>query len=366
MKLIKKFENYMSREEMCQVLCGCGYNMSELEKCSNQELAEMCANAENQNSENSTNNTQNNTMTTENNSSMSRKEMCRMLTNNGYSMSELQGCSNQELAEMCANCRNNDQELSNNSNNNNTMTTENNNSMSREQMCRMLTNNGYSLSELEKCSNQELAEMCANCRDNDAESHDNAWNNNMTTHESKKWIQGAIKKPGSLRKSMDKKEGEKLTKSEIDSELQALKGKDKDKSKKGVQGLSKKDLTKYRRLNLAKTLKGLKEHQETQNYMFFGNLQTIKRLIDEMLEMDESKIDAILTDGHGWALDHIATSKDDIEEVFNFLASHDEPHHHELDHAHEEPSHEETEGNLANKDLEDEMKGIKSFNDFKK
>lgn len=307
MKLIKKFENYMSREEMCQVLCGCGYNMSELEKCSNQELAEMCANAENQNSDSNANNNQNNTMTT-----------------------------------------------------------ENNNSMSREQMCRMLTNNGYSLSELEKCSNQELAEMCANCRDNDAESHDSAWNN-MSSNESKgeKWIQSAIKKPGSLKKSMGKKEGEKLTKSEIDSELQALKGKDKDKSKKGVQGLSKKDLTKYRRLNLAKTLKGLKEHQETQNYMFFGNLQTIKRLIDEMLEMDESKIDAILTNGHGWALDHIATSKDDIEEVFNFLASHDEPHHHEFT-SHDEPSHEETEGELANKDLESEMKGIKSFNDFKK
>ena len=38
MKLIKRFESYMSREEMCNVLCRCGYNMSELEECSNQEL----------------------------------------------------------------------------------------------------------------------------------------------------------------------------------------------------------------------------------------------------------------------------------------------------------------------------------------
>ena len=44
-----------------------------------------------------------------------------------------------------------------------------------------------------------------------------------------KWIKDAIKKPGSLRKSMKKKKGEKITKSEIDSELQALKGKDIDK-----------------------------------------------------------------------------------------------------------------------------------------
>ena len=138
----------------------------------------------------------------------------------------------------------------------------------------------------------------------------------------KKWIKDAIKKPGSLRKSLNKKEGEKISKSEIDSELQALKGKDKDSKKKGVQGLSKNDLAKFRKLNLAKTLKGLKEHQETQNYMFFGNLQTMKRLIDKMLEMDESKIDEVLKE-HNWALDHIATSKDYVEEVFNFLAGHE-------------------------------------------
>ena len=194
---------------------------------------------------------------------------------------------------------------------------------------------------------------------------------------SNKWIKDAIKKPGSLRKSLGKKEGEKISKNEIDSELQALRGKDKDKSKKGVQGLSKKDLAKYRKLNLAKTLKGLKEHQETQNYMFFGNLQTMKRLIDEMLEMDESKVDEILKE-HNWALDHIATSKDDIEEVFNFLAGHESKESEHEDgliggpgasyptHIHnEEPSHEETEGSLANKDLEDEMKNIKSFGNFK-
>lgn len=140
-----------------------------------------------------------------------------------------------------------------------------------------------------------------------------------------KWIQDAIKNPGALKKSMGKGEGEKISKSEINAELSKLKSKDKDPDKKGVQGLSKKDLTKFKRLNLAKTLKGLKEHQEHSNYMFFANLETIQRLVDEMLHMDKSKLDSILSDGHGWAVDHISTSKDDIEEVFNFLASHDEP-----------------------------------------
>ena len=79
-------------------------------------------------------------------------------------------------------------------------------------------------------------------------------------NEKKNWIKDAISNKGSLKKSLGKKEGEKISKTEIDSELQALRGKDKDKSKKGVQGLSKRDLTKYKRLNLAKTLKGLKEH----------------------------------------------------------------------------------------------------------
>ena len=137
----------------------------------------------------------------------------------------------------------------------------------------------------------------------------------------KKWIKDAIKNPGALRKSLGKKEDEKLTKTEIAEELKKLKAKDKDSKKPGTQ-LDKKDATKKRRLELAKTLSSLKENHDggPQNYMFFGNLKTIKRLVDEMLEMDEAEVDAMLTNGHNWALDHIATSKDDVEEVFNFLA----------------------------------------------
>jgi hypothetical protein len=237
--------------------------------------------------------------------------------------------------------------------------------MSREEMCRVLCKNGYEMQELEECSNQELDEMCGNCRNEEE-------NEEAYEAKSEKWIQDAIKRPGALRKKLGKKGDEKISSSEINKEISELKSKDKDKDKKGVQGLSKKDLTKFKQLNLAKTLKGLKEHQDTTNYMFFGNLQTIKRLVDEMLEMDESEVDAILSNGHNWAVDHIATSKDDVEEVFNFLAGHDVPTE-EHDYAtHDgsfddsEPSHEETEGHLDNKDLEDEMKGIKSFNDFKK
>lgn len=60
-------------------------------------------------------------------------------------------------------------------------------------------------------------------------------------------------------------------------------------------------------------------HHESPHYMFFGNLETIKNAIDKMLLMDPKKIADILENGHDWAADHIATSKDDVEEVYNFL-----------------------------------------------
>lgn len=145
-------------------------------------------------------------------------------------------------------------------------------------------------------------------------------------NEKKKWIKDAIKNPGALKKSLDKKDDEKISKSEINAELSKLKAKDKDKSKPGTQ-LDKKDATKKRRLELAKTLsklKAVKEGHEEENYMFFSNLETIKRLVDKLLEMDKTEIDTMLKE-HDWASDHVTSSKDDIEEVFNFIAGHNDP-----------------------------------------
>lgn len=62
------------------------------------------------------------------------------------------------------------------------------------------------------------------------------------------------------------------------------------------------------------------EHDnDTENYMFFGNLNTIKKHAEMILALDKAQVDSILSNGHDWANDHIATSKDDIEEVCNFL-----------------------------------------------
>lgn len=177
----------------------------------------------------------------------------------------------------------------------------------------------------EECcpSCNEPFEMCS-CENEEFTPSDNETEEEF--NEKKKWIQDAIKHPGALKRSLHKGKDEKISKSEIESELSKLKKKDKDKDKPGTQ-LDKKDATKKRRLELAKTLsklKSVKEHQEEGNYMFFSNLATIKRLVDRLLEMDQDEIDAMLTE-HDWASDHISSSKDDIEEVFNFIAGHDNP-----------------------------------------
>lgn len=59
--------------------------------------------------------------------------------------------------------------------------------------------------------------------------------------------------------------------------------------------------------------------KESNNYMFFQNLKSIYHAVSEMMQMDKEAIDKLLSDGHGWALDHIATSTDDVSEVYNFL-----------------------------------------------
>lgn len=62
-------------------------------------------------------------------------------------------------------------------------------------------------------------------------------------------------------------------------------------------------------------------YNEQTYYMFFQNLEQIKKQCEELLMMDKNNIDNILKNGHDWAADHVSTSKDDIEEVYNFFIS---------------------------------------------
>jgi hypothetical protein len=65
-------------------------------------------------------------------------------------------------------------------------------------------------------------------------------------------------------------------------------------------------------------IKVLKE-QEQANYMFFSNLEQIKRQCEMMMEMDPNKLDDIIQNGHDWADDHISEAKTNIDQVFDFF-----------------------------------------------
>jgi hypothetical protein len=95
------------------------------------------------------------------------------------------------------------------------------------------------------------------------------------------------------------------------------------------------------------------------NYMFHGNLETIKRIIDEMVQLDPQEVSQILNDGHEWAEDHIATSLDDIQEVHNFLKSRLSVN---MDHQHSHHDHHEHD---HKKDMGDFLQSFESFT-FKK
>ena len=61
------------------------------------------------------------------------------------------------------------------------------------------------------------------------------------------------------------------------------------------------------------------EEPENDRYMFFSNLEQIHRQTGILLEKDPDMISEILDNGHDWAQDHIATAKESIDQVFDFL-----------------------------------------------
>jgi homospermidine synthase len=61
-------------------------------------------------------------------------------------------------------------------------------------------------------------------------------------------------------------------------------------------------------------------HEEkSSRYMFFSNLEQMRRQCDLLLDMDQSMIEGILEHGHDWAQDHISEAKNNMDQVFDFL-----------------------------------------------
>jgi hypothetical protein len=61
------------------------------------------------------------------------------------------------------------------------------------------------------------------------------------------------------------------------------------------------------------------DHGNIQNYMFFSNLEQIKRQAELLLELDPMEIEKIIQNGHDWADDHITVAKENLDQVFDFM-----------------------------------------------
>jgi hypothetical protein len=60
-------------------------------------------------------------------------------------------------------------------------------------------------------------------------------------------------------------------------------------------------------------------NEKSSRYMFFSNLQQMRRQCDLLLDLDHSMVESILDNGHDWAQDHISEAKNNMDQVFDFL-----------------------------------------------
>ena len=68
------------------------------------------------------------------------------------------------------------------------------------------------------------------------------------------------------------------------------------------------------------------ESHKSSRYMFFSNLEQMKRQCDMLLDMDQSMVEEILENGHDWAQDHISEAKNNMDQVFDFLMNETKKH----------------------------------------
>ena len=86
---------------------------------------------------------------------------------------------------------------------------------------------------------------------------------------------------------------------------------------KKVIRLTESDLTR-----LVKRVLNESHEDYSDRYMFFSNLEQMRRQCDMLLELDQEMVTQILDDGHDWAQDHIAEAKNNMDQVFDFMMNH--------------------------------------------
>ena len=80
-----------------------------------------------------------------------------------------------------------------------------------------------------------------------------------------------------------------------------------------------KKIIKLNESTIQKLVKRVLQEQKNERYMFFSNLEQMKRQCEMLLDLDKSQIENILDNGHDWAQDHISEAKNNMDQVFDFL-----------------------------------------------
>ena len=78
-------------------------------------------------------------------------------------------------------------------------------------------------------------------------------------------------------------------------------------------------IIKLNETDLNRIINKVLSEQEEANYMFFSNLEQIKRQCEMLLNMDKSMLDNIIQNGHDWADDHVTEAKVNMDQVFDFI-----------------------------------------------
>jgi len=63
----------------------------------------------------------------------------------------------------------------------------------------------------------------------------------------------------------------------------------------------------------------MESHDGGNRYMFFSNLEQMRRQCGLLLDLDEGMVEGILENGHDWAQDHISEAKNNMDQVFDFI-----------------------------------------------
>jgi hypothetical protein len=80
-----------------------------------------------------------------------------------------------------------------------------------------------------------------------------------------------------------------------------------------------KKVIKLSESQLYEVIKKTLQEERTENYMFFSNLEQIKRQAELLLDLPKEVVEGFLQNGHDWADDHISKSKENLDHVFEFM-----------------------------------------------